>query len=135
VLAIRYADAATRAAIAAAQDERDEMKVFLGHARALDAQLSGMGGAAVWPRPMDELEGELWFEVDGYTEAHEAYLRAIANGGGARAWLGLARANDRLGNRLAACDAYRRAASGELEGDDRAEVLEYLNSTACQASQ
>lgn len=130
-LVLRYADAAVRAAIAAAQDERDEMKVFLGHARALDGQLAGMGYAAELPLPIDELEAELWLEVDGYTEAHQAYLRAIANGGGARAWLGLARTNDRMGNRLAACDAYRRASRGTLSDDEKGEAIAFLNSSAC----
>jgi hypothetical protein len=130
-LKLQYADAAARAAIAAAQDERDEMNVFLGHARSLDRQLSGIGGAASSPLPIDELEGELWLEVDRYDVAHEAYLRAIANGGGARAWLGLARANDRLGSTLAACDAYRRASTGALGDAEKAEALNYLNSRAC----
>lgn len=131
VLALRYADAAARAAISAAQDERDEMAIFIGYARSIDAQLTGMGGAAAWPLPLDELEGELWLEVDRYNEAHDAYLRAIAKGGSPRAWIGLARANDRLGNTLAACDAYRRASIGALIDEDKAEALNYLNSAAC----
>jgi hypothetical protein len=130
-LMLRYADAAVRAAVAAAQDERDEMNVFLGHARGLDRQLTGMRAPAVWPLPIDELEGELFLEVDRYDAAHEAYLRAIANGGGPRAWIGLARANDRLGSTLAACDAYRRASTGALSDDERTEALTYLNSRAC----
>ena len=131
-LALRYADAAARAAISAAQDERDEMTIFIGYARSLDAQLTGLGGAAAWPLPIDELEGELWLEVDRFNEAHDAYLRAIAKGGSARAWMGLARANERLGNTLAACDAFRRAAAGALEDADKAEALGYLNSPACK---
>ncbi len=131
VVTLRYADAAVRAAIAAAQDERDEMNIFLGHARSLDRQLSGLGGAATSPLPIDELEGELWLEVDRYDAAHDAYLRAIANGGGAHAWLGLARANDRLGSTLAACDAYRRASTEAITDAEEAEALNYLNSKAC----
>ena len=130
-LALRYADAAVRAAISAAQDERDEMTIFIGYARSIDAQLTGLGAAAGWPLPIDELEGELWFEVDRYNEAHDAYLRAIAKGGSPHAWVGLARSNDRLGNTLAACDAYRRASSGALLEDEKAEALNYLNSAAC----
>ena len=132
VLALRYADAAVRAAIAASQDERDEMTIFIGYARSIDAQLTGMGGAAAWPLPIDEMEGELWLEVDRYNEAHDAYLRAIAKGGSPRAWIGLARSNDRLGNTLAACDAYRRAATGALEEQDKTEAVNYLNSAACK---
>ncbi len=132
VLTVRYADAAVRAAIAAAQDERDDMDLFLRHARAIDEQLAALGRPASAPLPIDELEGELWLEVDRYEAAHEAYLRAIANGGRARAWLGLARVNDRLGSTLAACDAYRRASTGALDDEDKTEALKYLNSPACQ---
>jgi hypothetical protein len=131
VLTLRYADAAVRAAIAAAQDERDDMNLFLRHARATDEQLAALGRPASAPLPIDELEGELWLEVDGYDAAHEAYLRAIANGGRPRAWIGLARVNDRLGSTLAACDAYRRASAGALDEEDRIEALTYLNSRAC----
>jgi len=131
-LMLRYADAAVRAAIAAAQDERDEMTMFLGHARSIDRQLTGLRGPAGWPLPIDELEGELLLEVDQYDAAHEAYLRAIASGGGPRAWIGLARTNDRLGSTLAACDAYRRASTGALSEADKAEALAYLSSARCQ---
>jgi hypothetical protein len=131
-LMLRYADAAVRAAIAAAQDERDELTMFLSHARSIDRQLGGLRGPAGWPLPIDELEGELWLEVDRYDAAHDAYVRAIANGGGPRAWIGLARTNDRLGTTLAACDAYRRASTGALSEEDKAEALAYLNSTRCQ---
>jgi tetratricopeptide (TPR) repeat protein len=132
VLTLRYADAAVRAAIAAAQDERDDMNLFLRHARAIDEQLAALGRPASAPLPIDELEGELWLEVDRYDAAYEAYLRAIANGGRARAWLGLARVNDRLGSTLAACDAYRRASTGALDDEDKTEALKYLNSPACE---
>ena len=130
-LALRYADAAVRAAISAAQDERDEMTIFIGYARSIDAQLTGLGAAAGWPLPIDELEGELWFEVDRFNEAHDAYLRAIAKAGSPHAWIGLARSNDRLGNTLAACDAYRRASIGALVEEEKTEAVNYLNSAAC----
>jgi tetratricopeptide (TPR) repeat protein len=105
----RYADAAIRAAVSAAQDERDEMSIFLTHARALDAELRVLGRPARWPLPIDELEGELWLEVDRYAEARAAYERATATTGSASSWLGLARVNQRLGDRDAACRAARRA--------------------------
>jgi tetratricopeptide (TPR) repeat protein len=131
-LALQYADAAVRAAIAAAQDERDDMKVFLSHARGLDRQLAGLGAPASSPLPIDELEGELWLEVDRFVEARDAYLRAVALHNGAGAWLGLARATDRLGDRLAACDAYRRSMLGPLNDADKEESLAYLNSDNCR---
>lgn len=107
----RYADVAIRAAVSAAQEERDEMEVFLAHARDLSDTMALTGGAAQWPLPIDELAGELWLEVDRYTEARDAYLRATRLKATANAWIGLARASDRLGDLVAACAAYTRASS------------------------
>jgi hypothetical protein len=103
-----YARAAITAAIAASQDERPEMSVYLAHARGLSDRLALAGERAEWPLPIDELEGELWLEVDRYDEARAAYRRAVEAGAGPAALAGLARANDRLKDELAACDAYRR---------------------------
>ena len=109
--AARYADVAIRAAVSAAQEERDELAVFLAHARDLSATMSLTGAPAQWPVPIDELEGELWLEVDRYTEARDAYLRATKLKPGANAWIGLARASDRLGDLVGACAAYTQASS------------------------
>ena len=109
--AARYADVAIRAAVSAAQEERDELAVFLAHARDLSATMSLTGAPAQWPVPIDELEGELWLEVDRYTEARDAYLRATRLKPGANAWIGLARASDRLGDLVGACAAYTQASS------------------------
>lgn len=108
-VAARYADVAIRAAVSAAQDERDEMEVFLAHARDLSDTMALAGAPAQWPLPIDELAGELWLEVDRYTEAREAYLRATRVKPTANAWVGLARASDRLGDVVAACAAYTQA--------------------------
>ena len=105
----RYAEVAIRAAVSAAQEERDEMGLFLDHARDLSMQMALAGAAPQWPLPIDELEGELWFEVDRFTEAKDAYERATKSTGSPNAWIGLARVNDRLGDRIAACAAYTRA--------------------------
>lgn len=105
----RYAEVAIRAAVSAAQEERDEMGLFLDHARDLSKQMELAGAAPQWPLPIDELEGELWFEVDRFTEAREAYERATKTIGSPNAWIGLARVSDRLGDRIAACAAYTRA--------------------------
>lgn len=107
--AARYADVAIRAAVSAAQDERDEMDVFLAHARDLSDTMALAGAPAQWPLPIDELAGELWLEVDRYTEARDAYLRATRVKPTANAWVGLARASDRLGDLVAACAAYTQA--------------------------
>ena len=73
----------------------------------------GIGGGTPpeWPLPIDELEGELWFEVDRFTESRDAYERADqARGRRPNAWIGLARATDRLGDTVTACRAYTTAA-------------------------
>ncbi len=120
-----YARAAITAAIAAAQDERPEMSAYLAHARGLSDRLALAGERAEWPLPIDELEGELWLEVDRFEEASEAYRRAVDASGGAAALVGLARASDRLKDDRVACDAYRRVL--ETAGDPLAtEARTYL---------
>jgi hypothetical protein len=105
----RYAEIAIRAAVSAAQEERDELKLFIEHARDLSRQMAAAGAPAAWPLPIDELEGELWLEVDLFAEAREAYERASKLRPTPNAWIGLARASDRLGDTVAACRAYTQA--------------------------
>jgi len=109
--AARYADAAIRAAVSAAQEEREEMAVFLAHARDLSDTMALAGAPAQWPLPIDEMEGELRLEVDQYAEARDAYQRATKLKPTANAWIGLARASDRLGDLVGACAAYTQASS------------------------
>lgn len=109
--AARYAEVAIRAAVSAAQDERDELGVFLAHARDLSNTMALTGAPAQWPLPIDELEGELWLEVDRYSEARDAFQRATKLKPTANAWIGLARASDRLGDVVGACAAYTQASS------------------------
>jgi len=108
----RYAETAIRAAVSAAQEERDEMALLLEHARSL-SELMGLGGGtpAEWPLPIDELEGELWLEVDRFPEARDAYERATKLKPTPNAWIGLARSADKLGDRVTACRAYAGAAT------------------------
>jgi hypothetical protein len=125
-LSARYADAAIRAAISAAQEERDEMAVFLEHARALSVQMALTGAPAQWPLPIDELEGELWFEVDRFPESRDAYQRATRTTASPRAWLGLARANARLDDMPAACAAYKAISPAAVTESEKTEIAVYL---------
>ncbi len=104
-----YAEAVLRAAVAAAQDERDEMQVYLALGRDLATSLALGAQTRLWPLPFDEVEGELWLEVDRFTEARAAFERAAAAGRGARGTIGLALTADRLKDVPAACAAYLRA--------------------------
>jgi pimeloyl-ACP methyl ester carboxylesterase len=109
-----YADAVLRAAVAAAQDERDEMQVYLAHARSLAESLRLARVERPWPLPIDLVDGELWLEVDRFAEAAAAFER-LGNGPlAARASLGLGAARERLDNPSGACAAYQRAAAGGL---------------------
>lgn len=107
----RYAEMAIRAAVSAAQEERDELALLLAHARDLSNQMALIGAPAQFPLPVDELEGELWLEVDRFTDARDAYERASQSDPSPNAWIGLARASDRLGDVVTACRAYTTAAS------------------------
>ena len=111
-MSARYAETAIRAAVSAAQEERDEMALLLEHARSL-SDLMAFGGnpPAEWPLPIDELEGELWLEVDRFAEARDAYERATRLKPTPNAWIGLARSADKLGDRVMACRAYGSAAT------------------------
>lgn len=109
----RYSEIAIRAAVSAAQEERDELSLLLAHARDLSNQMALIGVPAQFPLPIDELEGELWLEVDRFTDARDAYERASKSHPTPNAWIGLARASDRLGDVVTACRAYTTAASSQ----------------------
>lgn len=110
-ISARYAEIAIRAAVSAAQEERDEMALLLTHARDLSNQMGMAGTPAEWPLPIDELEGELWFEVDRFEEARAAYERAVNKRPTPNAWIGLARVADKLGDKVTACNAYGKVSS------------------------
>lgn len=110
-IAARYAEIAIRAAVSAAQEERDEMQLLLTHARDLSNQMGMAGTPGQWPLPIDELEGELWLEVDRFDEARAAYQHAVDTRPTPNAWIGLARSADKLGDTVTACQAYSKAGS------------------------
>jgi hypothetical protein len=110
-MSARYAETVIRAAVAAAQEEREELGLLLAHAHGLSDQM-GIGGGTPpeFPLPIDELEGELWFEVDRFAEARDAYLAATKLKPTPNAWIGLARSSDRVGDTVTACRAYTSVA-------------------------
>lgn len=117
-----YARAAILAAIAAAQDERGEMALYLAHARSLSEQLALAGATPRWPLPIAALAGDLWLEVDRYDEARTAFERAEPTG---FVLIGLARTRTRLDDRAGACEAYRQAlqkSDGGLLADAQASL-------------
>ncbi len=125
-MSARYAETALRAAIAAAQEEREEMKLLLDHARSLSEQMAIGAAPAQWPLAIDEMEGELWFEVDRFVEARDAYERATKLKATPNAWIGLARTSDRLGDTVSACRAYGQAsATGSLPTTVELEISLY----------
>jgi tetratricopeptide (TPR) repeat protein len=105
---VEYASTCIRAAIAAAQDERPEMELLLTHARDLAERLRLRDRRAVWPLSFNLVAGELWFEVDRYAEAVDAYERAVRADPSPVALVGLSRALARLDRVDEACAAYRR---------------------------
>jgi pimeloyl-ACP methyl ester carboxylesterase len=126
-----YAEAVLRAAIAAAQDERDEMQVYLAHARTLAVSLALGQQTSLWPLPIDEVDGELWLEVDRFAEARAAFERAGAAARGARATLGLARTLERLQDVPAACAAYRRVETLGMSDAAMRTVRDAVGRLAC----
>ena len=97
------------AAAAAAQSERDEMRLYIESATQMEAlqQTAGFDGAPLVPAA--ELAGELWLQVHQYEAAQEAYQEASARAGeNLRTRAGLARVARRLNDRTSACSAYRK---------------------------
>jgi tetratricopeptide (TPR) repeat protein len=112
---IEYAQTIIRAAISAAQDERAEMELLLGHARDLVQRLESRSVRALWPRPYNAAAGELWFEVDRYDEARAAFERAVQSDGAAVALVGLARSLARANRFEEACATFKRAVDASPE--------------------
>lgn len=110
--------AAVLAAMAGAQEEREQLTLLLGHAVHLDNQLDGLGAPPDRLLPLSELAGELWLRIHRFDDA-ERYYRAVVERFPERswAWVGLARAA-RDGGRL---DTARTAAArvlGAWSGDE-----------------
>jgi tetratricopeptide (TPR) repeat protein len=121
---------AVLAAMAGAQEEREEMTLLLTHARFLDAQLRGVGVPEETVLPLDELAGDLWLLVHRYADALEHYRAATAaHPRRTRAWLGRARAARDAGHEAEAREAAARVLAAWERADagaDRNEMLELV---------
>ena len=96
------------AAAAAAQSERDEMRLYIESALQMESiqRAAGLSGAPLVSA--FELAGDLLLQVHQYEEAGRAYANAAeAVGSTPRVLAGLARSARRLGDTSAACSGYR----------------------------
>jgi hypothetical protein len=128
-----------RAAVAAAQSERDEMSVLLAQALQVERGRGarGLGGAPLVAA--HEMAGDLWLQVHRFDEAAAAYR--VARGYAAdspRVTVGLARALARQNQVPQACEEYRRltAQAGALRPsmmEELTEAARYLGQPACGA--
>jgi hypothetical protein len=126
------------AAAAAAQSERDDMRVLLDHALQLE-RLQLAAGAP--PAPLvtaHEAAGDLWLQVHRFAAARDAYQLALEMVGNTpRVRLGLARAARRLDEPASACQSYAELVALAPSAPSRpelAEAREYLGSGACPGS-
>ena len=106
------------AAAAAAQTERDEMRLYLESASQLELvqEAAGLAGAPIVTAV--EMTGTLWLQVDRYDEARRAYEEAERRHGATpRITLGAARASARLGDTASACAGYRRLLDSWVSSD------------------
>jgi type IV secretory pathway VirJ component len=97
------------AAMAAAEEERDVLRLALAQAADLEMRLR-MARTELPPYfALDRLAGDLWLQVHRFEDARQSYRAAVAREPrDARAWLGIARAAARLED---AEDAARAAAT------------------------
>ena len=96
-----------QAATAAAQSERDEMRLYLETAMQMEViqSAAGLPGAPIVSAT--ELAGDLWLQVDRYEDARQAYADAAYRlGPSLRNMVGSARASSRLKDVLEACRSY-----------------------------
>jgi tetratricopeptide (TPR) repeat protein len=94
------------AAMAAAEEERDVLRLALTQAADLEMRLR-MARTELPPYfALDRLAGDLWLQVHRFEDARQAYRAAVAREPrDARAWLGIARAAARLEDAEDAADA------------------------------
>ena len=98
-----------QAAAAAAQNELDEMRLYLESAIQMESlqRAAGQPGAPLVSAA--EIAGDLWLQVHRYEDARRAYTEAGQRVGvTARVLAGAGRAAQRLGDMAAACTAFRQ---------------------------
>jgi hypothetical protein len=108
-----------RAAMAAAQEERDELALLLAHAASLDAQLRDIGVDDDPLLPLDELSGDLWLQLHRFADARRQYRQTtIRRPERTRAWVGRARAARELGDLADARASADRVLSAWAHADE-----------------
>lgn len=128
-----------QAAAAAAQTERDEMRVYLESALRLERLQTEAGEPGAPIVSAAEMAGVLWLQVHRYEEARLAYDEARQRlGPTAPVLVGSAKAAARLGDEVSACGHYRALldAWGQVQ-EDPGEIVEaraYLARPGCQGS-
>ena len=96
-----------QAAAAAAQSERDEMRLYLETAIQMELIQSAAGLPGAPLVSATEIAGDLWLQVDRYEDARQVYEDAADRvGPSLRNMVGSARASRRLKDVLAACTSY-----------------------------
>jgi hypothetical protein len=125
------------AAAAAAQSERDEMRLYIETAARMEALQRAAGEEGAPLVTAVEMAGALWLQVDRYEEARLAYAEAErVLGPTPRVSLGLARAAVRRGDWPAACTGYRavveRWTGATPEPQELVEGRAYLARPECQ---
>ena len=96
-----------QAAAAAAQSERDEMRLYLEAAVQMELVQSAAGLPGAPLVSAAEVAGDLWLQVGRYEDARRAYTEAADRAGSSlRILAGLGSAASRLKDVLAACASY-----------------------------
>ena len=126
-----------QAAAAAAQSERDEMRLYLESAIRMEAlqRTASQPGAPLVTAA--EVAGDLWLLVHRYEEAWQSYVAAVEQVGPAlRVLAGLARTTARQNHVTAACGAFRTLVEEwgvrQAEPPEISEARAYLREAACR---
>jgi len=129
-----------RAAMAAAQSERDELALLIDHAVDLEAtqHAAGLGAAPIVTA--HEAAGDLWLQVYRDDDARRAYVRAAERIGlTRRVRLGLARTAVRMSDTPTACEQYRMLLSSwpsaRQDVPEVSEARAFLQTPPCRSSQ